>query len=137
MLFADNLRRSGNTALRSLQYKSSINELKTLESFVLRYVFSGSGDVELTKANDGELPSVLQSKRRVLAGFCKLCFNNILPVLRASSVFQYYEQVSRLADGPSQACLIFSYWSFWYLVPCGLWRYSACHHGALHVHQYD
>ncbi|XP_064538409.1 cohesin subunit SA-2-like isoform X1 [Drosophila montana] len=90
VLFADTLRRSGNNALRSLEYKSSTCELQTLENFVLRYVFNGDGSV--AKASDGQMLATLQSKRRVLAGFCKLAFNNIIPVLRASAVFQHYEQ---------------------------------------------
>lgn len=94
MLFSDNLPHSGNPALCSLQYKPSVHELKTLEDFAIRYAFSEAAKAELNSAKESELSVLLHSKRRVLAGFCKLCFNSVVPMLRAASVLQYYEPVS-------------------------------------------
>ncbi|XP_032588260.1 cohesin subunit SA-2 isoform X2 [Drosophila mojavensis] len=91
VLFSDNLPHSGNPALCSLQYKPSVHELKTLEDFAIRYAFSEAAKAELNSAKESELSVLLHSKRRVLAGFCKLCFNSVVPMLRAASVLQYYE----------------------------------------------
>ncbi|TDG47359.1 hypothetical protein AWZ03_006218 [Drosophila navojoa] len=87
VLFSDSLRRSSCTPIRSLECKSNINDYKLIESFVLRFVFVG-GIAELLPA---EMFPLLQSKRRILASYCKLVFNNVMPVMRACIVLQYYD----------------------------------------------
>ncbi|TDG41056.1 hypothetical protein AWZ03_012523 [Drosophila navojoa] len=92
VLFAENMRHSKNPALCALEYRPSAYELKILENFAIQYVFGGTAAAELDNAVVSKLAGLVPQKRRVLSGFCKLCISNVVPVLSAANVLQYYEQ---------------------------------------------
>ncbi|EDW76623.1 uncharacterized protein Dwil_GK14566 [Drosophila willistoni] len=84
VLFGDQLRQNTNQSIRSLQYQSTVNEFEFFDSFVTRNVFH-------------ELPTQdsfddLQTKRRILGGYCKLVSFNLMPTMRASIIFQHYHR---------------------------------------------
>ncbi|ALC42850.1 SA-2 [Drosophila busckii] len=94
VLFSDSLRQSSSAAIRALEYRSEVREYRLLEGFLLRYVFAGADENEgdAQQLLESDMFSVLQSKRRVLASYCKLVFHNVMPAMHACIMFQYYEK---------------------------------------------
>ncbi|XP_064546305.1 cohesin subunit SA-2 [Drosophila montana] len=92
VLFADPLRQNSCDSIRALEYKSKISEYQLIESFVLRFAFAAAEDEGAAALLAPEMFSLLQSKRRVLASYCKLVFHNVMPVMRSCIVLQYYER---------------------------------------------
>lgn len=138
-MFSEDGHQTRRAALNALKYMSSIDELKTLEHFAMEFLFSEAVEAELTGAGDNELNLLLQNKRRILSGFCKLCFSDILPVLRAAFIFQYYEQVSS-PSLPFLPCLSRIHADdhlFTFAVQSVLRGYYTRHHGALHAQQHN
>ncbi|EDW68829.2 uncharacterized protein Dvir_GJ12471 [Drosophila virilis] len=88
VLFADPLRPNSCDSIRALEYKSKISEYELIESFALRFAFDEDAAALLAP----DMFSLLQSKRRVLASYCKLVFHNVMPVMRSCIVLQYYER---------------------------------------------
>jgi len=87
VLFADCLRKSNCPAIQALEYKSQRSDYEQLEDFLQRYVFVEGA--EITNWSFVER----RSKRRILTSYLKLAFHNLMPMMRACVVFQYYEQV--------------------------------------------
>ncbi|XP_060657565.1 cohesin subunit SA-2 [Drosophila nasuta] len=92
VLFADHLRKSSNGSIQALEYKSKRTDHEQLEAFLERYVFDGSVEGSVVELLEPHQFDVLQSKRRVLVSYLKLVFHNVMPMMRACVVYQYYEQ---------------------------------------------
>ncbi|KAH8370874.1 hypothetical protein KR093_005279, partial [Drosophila rubida] len=92
LLFADALRKNSNASIQALEYKSQRSEYELLEAFVERYVFGGDVETSVAQLLDPKNFDQLQSRRRVLVSYLKLIFHNVMPMMRACVVFQYYEQ---------------------------------------------
>jgi len=90
IIFSDKLGRSEIEHIRSLEYKSRMDEHLILDNFVQHYVFSLKQDV----AQDETRIEELHKKRNFLACYCKLVVYNIIPTMRAASIFKYYVKVS-------------------------------------------
>lgn len=86
VLFADSLRKSSCRSIQALEHKSQRSDYELLEDFLNRYVFIEGA--ELTNWSFADR----QSKRRILTSYLKLAFHNLMPMMRACVVFQYYEQ---------------------------------------------
>jgi len=69
-----------------------MDEHLILDNFVQHYVFSLKQDV----AQDETRIEELHKKRNFLACYCKLVVYNIIPTMRAASIFKYYVKVSVL-----------------------------------------
>jgi len=67
-----------------------MDEHLILDNFVQHYVFSLKQDV----AQDETRIEELHKKRNFLACYCKLVVYNIIPTMRAASIFKYYVKVS-------------------------------------------
>ncbi|KAH8379362.1 hypothetical protein KR009_004357, partial [Drosophila setifemur] len=88
VLFGDHLHVDASSDIHSLIYQLTINELELLENFLMQYVFSDNPE-ELMKEHCFD---ERQRKRRILTSYCKLVAFNVMPSMRASLVFQYYER---------------------------------------------
>lgn len=71
-----------------------MEEYELLEAFMMRYVFPQADKESAADLLKPEHFEELQIKRRVLTGYLKLIFHNVMPMMRACIVFQYYESVS-------------------------------------------
>lgn len=69
-----------------------MDEHLILDNFVQHYVFSLKQDVVQDETRIEEL----HKKRNFLACYCKLVVYNIIPTMRAASIFKYYVKVGRL-----------------------------------------
>ncbi|KAH8302653.1 hypothetical protein KR044_009264, partial [Drosophila immigrans] len=105
VLFADALRKNSNASIQALEYKSKCSDYEQLEAFLLRYVFDDSVGGSAIELLDPKQFDVLQSKRRVLVGYLKLVFHNVMPMMRACIVFQYYEQYHPVFGGIMRATM--------------------------------
>lgn len=94
VLFADRLRESDNASIQSLEYRTKLEEYELLEAFMMSYVFPQANEETAADLLEPEHVVELQIKRRVLTGYLKLIFHNMMPMMRACIVFQYYESVS-------------------------------------------
>ncbi|KAM8709513.1 hypothetical protein ACLKA7_016335 [Drosophila subpalustris] len=92
VLFADALRKSCIPSIQALEYKSKPHDYELLEEYLQRYVFAGADEGAAIQLLEPEQFSMLQSKRRVLVSYLKLVFHNVMPMMRACVVYQYYEQ---------------------------------------------
>ncbi|XP_030380381.1 cohesin subunit SA-2 [Scaptodrosophila lebanonensis] len=88
VLFGDQLRRCSTAAVRNLEYKSKMNEHELLESFLKLQIFMEEPSELVKEARIEEL----QRNRRLLISYCKLVSFNVVPMMRASSIFQYFDQ---------------------------------------------
>lgn len=94
MLFADRLRESCSVAIQSLEYRTKLEQYELLEAFMMSCVFPKADEESAADLLKPEHLPELQIKRRVLTGYLKLIFHNVMPMMRACIVFQYYESVS-------------------------------------------
>ncbi|KAH8408105.1 hypothetical protein KR222_003869, partial [Zaprionus bogoriensis] len=90
VLFAESSS-SGSDSLQTLEYRAKLREYELIETFVLAYIFSGTAAESAADLLQPEQFAELQSRRQVLTGYLKLIFHNVMPMMRACSVFQYYE----------------------------------------------
>ncbi|XP_023305203.2 cohesin subunit SA-1 isoform X2 [Lucilia cuprina] len=81
--FSDQLSRNENVNVRSLEYKSTLDEQLVLNNFVQHYVFSLKHEDEIRIME-------LHKKRNFLASYCKLVVYNIIPTKSAAGMFKYY-----------------------------------------------
>ncbi|XP_030376965.1 cohesin subunit SA-1 [Scaptodrosophila lebanonensis] len=86
IIFSDQLGRSEIEQIRSLEYKSRMDEHLILDNFVQHYVFS----LKQVVAQDETRIEELHKKRNFLACYCKLIVYNIIPTMRAATIFKYY-----------------------------------------------
>ncbi|XP_017860100.1 PREDICTED: cohesin subunit SA-1 [Drosophila arizonae] len=86
IIYSDQLARSESEHIRSLEYKSRMDEHLILDNFVQHYVFS----LKQVVAQDETRIEELHKKRNFLACYCKLIVYNIIPTMRAASIFKYY-----------------------------------------------
>ncbi|KAH8329283.1 hypothetical protein KR074_006906 [Drosophila pseudoananassae] len=86
IIFSEKLSRSEIEHIRGLVYKSRMDEHLILDNFVQHYVFSLKQDVVQDETRIEEL----HKKRNFLACYCKLVVYNIIPTMRAASIFKYY-----------------------------------------------
>ncbi|KAM7358049.1 stromal antigen [Cochliomyia hominivorax] len=84
--FSDQLSRNENTNVRSLEYKSTLDEQLVLNNFVQHYVFS----LKQEDLQDEIRIMELHKKRNFLASYCKLVVYNIIPTKSAAGMFKYY-----------------------------------------------
>lgn len=71
-----------------------MEQYELLEAFVMSCVFPQVGEESAADLLKPEHLARLQIKQRVLTGYLKLIFHNVMPMMRACIVFQYYESVS-------------------------------------------
>lgn len=94
IIYSDQLARSESEPIRSLEYKSRMDEHLILDNFVQHYVFS----LKQVVAQDETRIEELHKKRNFLACYCKLVVYNIIPTMRAASIFKYYVKVRYLTS---------------------------------------
>lgn len=94
MLFADCLRENRSVSIQSLEYRTKLDEYERIEAFMMSYVFPKADAEYAADLLKPEQFVELQIKRRVLTGYLKLIFHNVMPMMRACIVLQYYESVS-------------------------------------------
>lgn len=86
IVFSDQLSKNENENIRSLEYKSTLDEQLILNNFVQHYVFTIKQEVVQDETRIEEL----HKKRNFLASFCKLIVYNIIPTKSAAGMFKHY-----------------------------------------------
>ncbi|XP_037933761.1 cohesin subunit SA-1-like [Teleopsis dalmanni] len=86
IVFSDQLCRHDMEPLRTLEYKSTLDEQLILNNFVQHYVFSLKQEVVQDETRIEEL----HKKRNFLASYCKLIVYNIIPTRTGAGIFKYY-----------------------------------------------
>uniref|UniRef100_T1PK51 STAG domain protein n=1 Tax=Musca domestica TaxID=7370 RepID=T1PK51_MUSDO len=91
IIFSDQLARNENPNVRTLEYKSTLDEQLVLNNFVQHYVFTiRQEDSISTDLQDETRIMELHKKRNYLASYCKLVVYNIIPTKSAAGMFKNY-----------------------------------------------
>ncbi|XP_034037865.1 cohesin subunit SA-2 [Thalassophryne amazonica] len=80
-------------AIQTLVYLPSDALRSELAAFLLDYIFTDNEDVEVTSEDEEEMKiTILQKKRNLLAGYCKLIIYGVLDLTAVTVVFKHYNK---------------------------------------------